>query len=377
MLDVKWRYVHMAFFVSFIGSWLFFALIWWIILYYHGDFEEDHLPHNQEKTGWMPCVWQINNFASVFLFSVETQHTIGYGGRQTTEECPEAIIIMCVQSIVGVMIQACMVGVIFSKLSRPKKRAATLMFSKNAVVCQRDGTNCLLFRVGNMRDSSLVEAHVRAILISKKVTQEGEVMPYSQTELSIGTDSEGEEDELFFIWPTTLIHKINSDSPFYDMSAKDFLKRRYEIVIMLEGVVEQTGNSIQARSSYLPNEVLWGYRFVNLLTFKHSASQYKIDYSAFNSVYKTELSPLSQKVKDEISDGDQASDDEDNEVKCASAAHGNHTPLPHLVTPLHHSRSAAHVYPAPGTPTLDTRTHNNINFSDNGKKFCVEVLHMV
>ena len=30
MLDVKWRYVHMAFFVSFIGSWLFFALIWWV-----------------------------------------------------------------------------------------------------------------------------------------------------------------------------------------------------------------------------------------------------------------------------------------------------------------------------------------------------------
>ena len=30
-------------------------------------------------------------------FSVETQHTIGYGGRQTTEECPEAIFIMSVQ----------------------------------------------------------------------------------------------------------------------------------------------------------------------------------------------------------------------------------------------------------------------------------------
>ena len=114
-----------------------------------------------------------------------------------------------------------------------------------------------------MRQSSLVEAHVRAILISKKVTKEGEVMPYAQTELTVGTDSEGEEDELFFIWPTTLIHKINEDSPFYEMSAKDFLKKRcgvmipmmmmmmmmmmirYEIVVMLEGVVEQTGNSIQ------------------------------------------------------------------------------------------------------------------------------------
>ena len=85
------------------------------------------------------------------------------------------------------MIQACMVGIIFSKLARPKKRASTLMFSRNAVVCQRDGTNCLLFRfdnfynlsffptnskrgnpvfrVGNMRHTSLVEAHVRAILI--------------------------------------------------------------------------------------------------------------------------------------------------------------------------------------------------------------------
>ena len=31
------------------------------------------------------------------IFSVETQHTIGYGGRQTTEECPEAIFIMSVQ----------------------------------------------------------------------------------------------------------------------------------------------------------------------------------------------------------------------------------------------------------------------------------------
>ena len=53
--------------------------------------------------------------------------------------------------------------------------------------------------------------------------------------------------------------------------------------------------SHQARSSYLPNEVLWGYRFVNLLNFKHSESEYKIDYSAFNSVYRWRLSHLSWK----------------------------------------------------------------------------------
>ena len=31
------------------------------------------------------------------MCSLETQHTIGYGGRQTTEECPEAIAVMSFQ----------------------------------------------------------------------------------------------------------------------------------------------------------------------------------------------------------------------------------------------------------------------------------------
>jgi potassium inwardly-rectifying channel subfamily J len=95
------------------------------------------------------------------------------------------------------------------------------------------------------------------------------------------------------------VHKIDSESPFYEMSARDFLKKQYEIVVILEGVIEQTGNTIQvgddgalvltptqARSSYLPNEVLWGHRFVNLLNFKHSEAEYKIDYSSFHSVYQ-------------------------------------------------------------------------------------------
>ena len=104
MLDMRWRYVHLIFFCAFVGSWFAFALLWWVIIYYHGDLDEEHLPHNQEKNNWTPCVVNINNFASVFLFSVETQHTIGYGGRATSNQCSFAIIVMCVQSIVGVII---------------------------------------------------------------------------------------------------------------------------------------------------------------------------------------------------------------------------------------------------------------------------------
>ncbi len=64
---------------------------------------------------------------------------------------------MMVQSVFGVIIQALMTGLVFAKLQRPKKRAQTLMFSKHAVICQRDGQLCLLFRVGDMRKSHIIQ----------------------------------------------------------------------------------------------------------------------------------------------------------------------------------------------------------------------------
>lgn len=78
---------------------------------------------------------------------------------------------MCIQCIMGVFIQAFMVGIVFAKLSRPKKRAQTLLYSRNAVICHRDGVPYLMFRVGDMRKSHIIEAHVRAQIIRKKVSE--------------------------------------------------------------------------------------------------------------------------------------------------------------------------------------------------------------
>lgn len=38
---------------------------------------------------------------------------------------------------------------------------------------------------------------------------------------------------LMFIWPTTIVHKIDRHSPLYALSAQDMLKERFEIVVML------------------------------------------------------------------------------------------------------------------------------------------------
>jgi hypothetical protein len=46
---------------------------------------EKVLWHWAQNDTFIPCVTNIKNFASAFLFSVETQHTIGYGGRLGTK----------------------------------------------------------------------------------------------------------------------------------------------------------------------------------------------------------------------------------------------------------------------------------------------------
>ena len=106
LIDLKWRYNIMVFAFGFVASWLFFAASWYMISYLHGDLtttDKDHIA----------CIYGLKTFVSAILFSIETQQTIGYGARYTTEKCPEAVFIMMIQSSIGVMIQSFMVGVVF------------------------------------------------------------------------------------------------------------------------------------------------------------------------------------------------------------------------------------------------------------------------
>lgn len=77
LVDSQWRWTLTIFAIGFLGSWLIFALIWWLIVFTHGDLEDDHLPTQQGNSLWSPCVLNIHGFTSCFLFSIETQHTIG------------------------------------------------------------------------------------------------------------------------------------------------------------------------------------------------------------------------------------------------------------------------------------------------------------
>ncbi|KAM4624421.1 G protein-activated inward rectifier potassium channel 1-like [Polymixia lowei] len=292
LVDLKWRWNLLIFILTYTVAWLVMASMWWIIAYIRGD-----LRQGGHDSSYTPCVANVYNFPSAFLFFIETEATIGYGYRYITEKCPEGIILFLFQSLLGSIVDAFLIGCMFIKMSQPKKRAETLMFSQDAVISQRDGKLCLMFRVGNLRNSHMVSAQIRCKLIKSRQTPEGEFLPLDQCELDVGFGTGA--DQLFLVSPLTICHEINTKSPFFDLSQRSLMNEQFEIVVILEGIVETTGMTCQARTSYTEDEVLWGHRFLPVMSLEEGF--FRVDYSQFHNTFEVPTPPYSVKEQDEKS----------------------------------------------------------------------------
>ena len=98
------------------------------------------------------------------------------------------------------------------------------------------------------------------VIIKKEVTDEGETIPYQLADLTVTTEIEEENDRVLILWPVTIGHKIDEDSPLYDMNPRDILNSQFEIIMTLEGVTEETGNTIQVRTLFLRLRYLCHFR---------------------------------------------------------------------------------------------------------------------
>lgn len=78
-----------------------------------------------------------------------------------TEECPLAITVLIIQNIMGLIINAVMLGCVFMKTAQANRRAETLIFSRNAVIATRNGRPTFMFRVGDLRKSMIISATVQ------------------------------------------------------------------------------------------------------------------------------------------------------------------------------------------------------------------------
>jgi potassium inwardly-rectifying channel subfamily J len=84
LVDAPWRYMFCAFICNYLLSWTFFAGCWYLMAVLHGDIDyykewldADDKESFERANEHTPCVRNLYNFASAFLYSIETQNAVG------------------------------------------------------------------------------------------------------------------------------------------------------------------------------------------------------------------------------------------------------------------------------------------------------------
>ncbi|KAH8413224.1 hypothetical protein KR009_008967 [Drosophila setifemur] len=286
LIELDWKYMLTLFLGSYFLSWLLFAALCYVVAYSHGDFVFDPVTGARLGEGDSPCIYGVGNWVAMLIYSVETQSTLGFGEKYASEECPETIILFVLQMVSAALIEGCMVSVIYAKTARPARQMTKLKFSDKAVICYRDGQLCLLFRVCDPREQQSIESKIRVFMIVDKRTREGEVIK-THTELKL----EGNGEQLI-VWPDVVCHVIDETSPLFQFTtAKLFNAAQFELYVSIVGTSPATAQMTEAKTSFLPREIFWGQRFVNIIHYDPLNERYVVDYENFNSTISVDMPP--------------------------------------------------------------------------------------
>ena len=212
------------------------------------------------------------SFADAFFFSVQTMSTIGYG--VLAPRTPYANVLMTTEAFIGLLGLAMVTGMIFAKFSRPTAR---VLFSRVAVMTRRDGVPCLMFRMANRRGNQIVEARVHVVLALTETTAEGEVIRRLH-DLAMAR-----EQNALFALSWTAIHPITENSPLLRATPESLVEKEAEIIVSMTGLDETFSQTVHARHSYVPEEILWSARFVDILS-RTPDGRRQVDYSRFHDV---------------------------------------------------------------------------------------------
>ena len=207
-----------------------------------------------------------------FFFSVQTLATIGYGKWLPRGTGAHALV--AAEALVGMLGFAFATGLVFAKFARPTAR---VLWSQVAVVAPRDGVPSLMFRAANERGNQIAEAQVRVVLARDEVTVEGErVRRFHDLRLA-------RQHNAFFALTWTIVHPIDEASPLWGHTEESFLTTDMEIVVSLVGMDETMSQPVHARWSYVPEEVRWNHRFVDIIRTDEHGDR-RIDLRYFHDV---------------------------------------------------------------------------------------------
>jgi len=219
------------------------------------------------------------SFADAFFFSVQTIATIGYG--QLVPATLYANLLVTIETAAGLMFLALATGLVFARFSRPTAR---ILFSRVAVIGPHDGRPTLSFRAANERRNQILQAEVAVSLLRDEETAEG-VLIRRFYELKL-TRYRSPVLAMTF----TVMHEIDHDSPLHGATAASLAAQNAELVVTATGIDETIAQRVHARTSYLPDEILWGHRFVDVIGWTDDGRRV-IDYRRFHDTVPLAAAP--------------------------------------------------------------------------------------
>lgn len=169
-------------------------------------------------------------------------------------------------------------GIIFAKFSSPRPG---VVFSRLAVVAPRGGARALMFRMANERQSPLVDAKLRVLLVMNERNADGDL-----TRRIWDVPLKREETALFtHAW--TAIHPIDASSPLAGEDGASLEAADAELIVSLTGFDEGLSRTVHARHAWRARDIGFGLRFREMVKVLPSGV-HQVDYRRFHEVEPAE-----------------------------------------------------------------------------------------
>ena len=209
------------------------------------------------------------NFIQYFYFSIETLATVGYGDMHPQTHYGHML--ASLESFTGIFCIALMTGLIFARFSRPQAR---ILFADVPVISTYDGKPVFMLRLANERHNAIGDATAKLWFLRGYTTSEGrKFRGFVEMKLM-----RNENPTFQLSW--TLFHIIDETSPLFGMTQEDMEKADANFTVTINGLDENSAQTVHARKAYAFADLRWGHRYADILTTEEGRT--RLDYGKFH-----------------------------------------------------------------------------------------------
>lgn len=206
-----------------------------------------------------------NVFVRGFFFSVQTFATIGYGTIHPVGIVPNLLV--TIESYYSLLANALITGVVFARFARP---TAKVVFSEVAVIAPYQGKTGLMFRLVNGRSNQMIEVEAKVMFSrfcpeNDKLVRKFDILELERRKVT------------FFPLSWTVVHPIDEDSPLFGLTEMDLHRTDAEIMILLSATDETFAQVVHSRTSYKPDQIRVGSKFVSIYNEMQDGEPISID----------------------------------------------------------------------------------------------------